>query len=531
MTWVWAMVASASLWGDALRASGVPAEEVRAQSQALVRRTRFVEPLRALPEADRGAALLAALHEELLQSYSARATSLTNILQEGRYNCVSSAVLYAELAHELDLDVRAEIHTTHARVQVRIGDEWRIVETTTARGFDPDAEQRRRVAARLGGALASGRGRVMPRRALVAAIYVNRGIFAQELGRTREAEALYARGVSYADDPSFRRSLEEQRAGLGLQLAFEHFEEGQWRASFDTLLRIYALGRLDPELARLRDRNFEAYAQRWFREAPTRALSSVGPELAKLPAVARDLALGHAEMELGQRAAEDARWKEAEAHFEQAARLLSRGSPVVARVAARNAESMARNRSTQARADDERRARRLASEGRLEEALSLVPARPWLYMVAGLGHLEREEPDPALRVFARCLEVFAAYEGCQKNLLVALQRSILRRSDCRSREPLLARFEAEAPQSVFPKEARLRCWTERARSAFRAGDTEQAFEALFEVAGLGDPGVRRNLEAIFARWQKSSACGQVRSAAERLRAEHGWSPGLGVCAR
>jgi len=528
--WAWAVVAATSSWSDALRASGVPEAEVEARAEELAAKTDFVDDLRSLPEAERGARLLRLLHRRLLRSYSARATSLTDIIEDGRFNCVSSAVLYAELAAELGLEVRAEVHTTHARVQVKTAGRWRIVETTTMGGFDPDAEQRERVAARLGGAVVNGRGRVMPRRALVAAIYVNRGIFAQELGRTKEAEALYARGVAYADDPGFRHSLETQRAGLGLQLAFERFQEGRWEDAFSTLLRVYALDDLDEELLRLRERNLEAYAQRWFREATSETLRRLPTRLASLPPKARALALGHAQMELGQRAAEAQEWATARAHFDEAALQLATGSPVVAQVAARNAESMAKNEAAQSKADDDVRARRLAAAGRLEEALSVAPARPWLYMVAGLGHLERSEPNDARRVFERCREVFSEHEGCRANLLLALQRLALARSACQEREPLLRRFHRLSPDSSFPEEARLSCWTEQARAAFESGALAEAFEALFQVAGLRDERVRRSLETIFARWQEKDACDELLSAARRLRAEHGWSPSLGVCA-
>lgn len=524
------MVAAASSWSDALRAGGVPEHEISIRAEQIEARTRFVDDLRGLPDDERAVRLLRALHRELLRSYSTRATSLTDILDDGRFNCVSSAVLYAELAAKLDLEVRAEIHATHARVQIRVGERWRIVETTTANGFDPSLEQQKKVAARLGAGVVSGRGRVMPRRALVAATYVNRGIFAQELGRTRVAEALYAEGVAYADDPSFRRSLEMQRAGLGLQLAFESFREGRWKDAFGALLGVYALEGLDEELRRLRDRNLEAYAQRWFREAPEDALRRLPNRLEALPLSARSVVLGHARMELGQRAAEERRWAAAGGHFEEAARLLAAGSPVVARVAARNAESMAKNEATQSRADVDGRARRLAAAGRLEEALSVAPARPWMFMVAGVGHLEREELEAARRVFERCLQVFEAHQGCRTNLRVALRSAALGRASCSDREPLLKRLERLGPDDPFPNQARLRCWTQRAREAFEAGRTAEAFEALFEVAGMKDERVRRNLRAVFSRWQDEAACGPLRTAAQRLQAEHGWSPGLGVCA-
>jgi hypothetical protein len=88
-------------------------------------------------EAAKGEAVLAFLHRGTLKAYSEDATTLDGILDTGRYNCVSSAVLYALAAKSLGLEVEGARTSDHAFC-VLVARGRRIdVETTNRYGFDP----------------------------------------------------------------------------------------------------------------------------------------------------------------------------------------------------------------------------------------------------------------------------------------------------------------------------------------------------------------------------------------------------------
>jgi tetratricopeptide (TPR) repeat protein len=104
------------------------------------------EELRRSPElpADkkrRGEYVLTFMHKKFLKGYTENQTRLDGIINTGRYNCVSSAVLYAILAMAADLDVRAVMTKDHAFVTVDTGAELIDVETTNPYGFDPGNRQ------------------------------------------------------------------------------------------------------------------------------------------------------------------------------------------------------------------------------------------------------------------------------------------------------------------------------------------------------------------------------------------------------
>ena len=128
-----------SLINTALIASGVPGNQ-------LSRRSREIRDLfSGLPErtgdlpAD-GEALLLWMHENLLTRYIEHQTRLDVLLDEGSYNCVSSAVLYLILATEQGIPVFGVQTTDHAFCRVpdsRDPQGGYDVETTIAYGFDP----------------------------------------------------------------------------------------------------------------------------------------------------------------------------------------------------------------------------------------------------------------------------------------------------------------------------------------------------------------------------------------------------------
>jgi tetratricopeptide (TPR) repeat protein len=104
------------------------------------------EELRASPELPpdrraRGEYVLGFMHKKFLKGYVENQTRLDEIINTGRYNCVSSAVLYAILATAAGLDVRGVMTRDHAFATVDTGTEIIDVETTNPYGFDPGSRR------------------------------------------------------------------------------------------------------------------------------------------------------------------------------------------------------------------------------------------------------------------------------------------------------------------------------------------------------------------------------------------------------
>ncbi|MDR2053864.1 MAG: hypothetical protein LBP80_10670 [Treponema sp.] len=104
------------------------------------------EELRTSPELPqnrrtRGEYVLGFMHKKFLKGYLENQTRLDEIIDTGRYNCVSSAVLYAILAAAADLDVRGVMTKDHAFATVDTGTEIIDVETTNPYGFDPGSRR------------------------------------------------------------------------------------------------------------------------------------------------------------------------------------------------------------------------------------------------------------------------------------------------------------------------------------------------------------------------------------------------------
>jgi tetratricopeptide (TPR) repeat protein len=85
----------------------------------------------------RGESVLAFMHRRFLKGYTENQTRLDVIFRTGRYNCVSSAALYAIFSVAAGLDVRGVMTRDHAFITVNTGEELIDVETTNAIGFDP----------------------------------------------------------------------------------------------------------------------------------------------------------------------------------------------------------------------------------------------------------------------------------------------------------------------------------------------------------------------------------------------------------
>lgn len=84
---------------------------------------------------------LSFLHENMLDSYSLTQTRIDTALNDGVYNCVSSAVLFMYLVKTLDIQVVAVETPLHAFCTVFTGGQKIDVETTNPYGFNPGVKR------------------------------------------------------------------------------------------------------------------------------------------------------------------------------------------------------------------------------------------------------------------------------------------------------------------------------------------------------------------------------------------------------
>jgi hypothetical protein len=143
----WEDLTAAALWASALGMDSAAASQASA-SQASSASRGYMDTLRQAVEELRagftgtdakaqGDYILSYMHRKFLRSYSTRQSRLDTLLSNGRYNCVSSAVLYLILAKSQGLEARGVATRDHAFVTVTQGDEFWDVETTNLYGFDP----------------------------------------------------------------------------------------------------------------------------------------------------------------------------------------------------------------------------------------------------------------------------------------------------------------------------------------------------------------------------------------------------------
>lgn len=141
--------------------------------------------------AQKGEKLLKLLHKgPMAKGYSLEQTDLSVVLAQGRFNCVSSAVLYNVIASRLGLDVQAiEIpggpsSSGHVFSVLTDGERQIPVETTSPLGFDMHDNMK------------SDRKRPISDIRLVAVIYYNHGVTLDKKQRRHEALDANLRALS-----------------------------------------------------------------------------------------------------------------------------------------------------------------------------------------------------------------------------------------------------------------------------------------------------------------------------------------------
>jgi hypothetical protein len=128
----WIQLAEISLWasGDPTPAANV--EKIRQTAQDINSSSDL-----PVSKKEKAEFILTFLHRNILKTYSLIQTRVDTILTSGRYNCVSSAVLYMILCDAAGIETSGVITRDHAFVTVHINGENIDVETTNRYGFDP----------------------------------------------------------------------------------------------------------------------------------------------------------------------------------------------------------------------------------------------------------------------------------------------------------------------------------------------------------------------------------------------------------
>ncbi|MDR1837051.1 MAG: hypothetical protein LBQ89_05270 [Treponema sp.] len=131
----WTELAEISLWasGDS---SAAGMRRIREVTEALTNSSEFPKSGR-----ERAEFILTFLHGNILRSYSIYQTRVDTIFSGGRYNCVSSAVLYMILCDFAGIGTSGVVTRDHAFVTVHIDGEDIDVETTNRYGFDPGSRR------------------------------------------------------------------------------------------------------------------------------------------------------------------------------------------------------------------------------------------------------------------------------------------------------------------------------------------------------------------------------------------------------
>ena len=112
-----------------------------------IKQTLTSEEYQNLAEEERGRAILKYLYGDYLKAYELNQTRLDVALETGKYNCVSSAILYMAAAKAAGLTVRGQRTTQHAFCSIYVpgakpGQVKKIdVETTNPYGFNPGSKE------------------------------------------------------------------------------------------------------------------------------------------------------------------------------------------------------------------------------------------------------------------------------------------------------------------------------------------------------------------------------------------------------
>lgn len=489
----------------------------------------------------RARALLAALHQRdseqgaggPLQTYNARSTTLRDVITERRFNCLSSAVLYAILGDQVGLEVQAELLPTHARVLVRLtrglAEVQVPVETTSLEGFDPDPRVLAEVLEQVAGPRVSGGRALVPdggaqvtKHVLIGAIYVNRASIAQEAGDFTVAERLFARGESLANSEEMKRVLRDQRAALLSQLGADDIMSGA-RArlvrGYRTMKAAAALAPSHPEVQLAVKQNVRAAAERMVA-----VLAAEHDELGAAKIVEEASQLGLDDSDRAGLAAfamsEAARMRATDGDIDGAVEAIDRA--LATPLSPRDSKlrmTLEQNRvtalriaaMTSAKSGDFNKSMQLIS--RLQSIPCLTGEQREVYAsdrkraIHTVAQKWAADGDyrGAAEIYREGLRLYPGDQTVLHNLVAVLERlalPLVEQGRCDRAEDILRELSSLDPRSDFSAKARLRCLMLRASDRLKHRDHAEAV-ALLEAARVNapdDPLVVRNLALALLQW-------------------------------
>lgn len=496
----------------------------------------IVEALKAIPgRRERAKMLLEALHQKggFLGEYDARATTLAEILDRRRYNCVSASVIYNLLAERLELESFAQLLPTHARTVLQLDEKKRgtIIETTSPDGFDPDPRMQATILQQVGGALSDGRalvpdgGSIVSTRVLIGTIYVNRASIVQEAGDLELAERLFGRGETYAGTPDMLRVLRDQRAALLSQLgANDVLSEDPKRIdrAYRTIKAAVALEPDEPQIRAAVLQNLRAAAERKIHE-----IAQKKDEKAVLAIAGEAAGLGLEPSERsGLRAfslSEVARMRIDASDFDGAVdaielalkEQLSPRDLTLRKTLEQNRVSALRLAAfTAAKKGDY--ARSMAMIERIRGLPGLTTeqrgdtAADQLRVIHLVGNKRIDDSDflGALEVYREGVRRFPGDPTCRHNLVAVLERLALplaSRAECAKADEYLEEIRVNDPGSKFASGAKTKCLMERARQRLDAKDYAEAVSLMraARATSPAEPSVTTNLAVALLRWTQS----------------------------
>lgn len=186
---------------------------------------------------DKAQLVLAELHKQLLTRYDFFQNDMSKVLADGSYNCVTSAIAFQAAGAALGLDVRGVLVPSHVYVRVVADGVSYDVETTSPSGFllaqDDEAYKKflekmqldteKKVGRKITSSKAEFSRRETDPIGLVALLYANRGAFAVERGKQKEAIGQFARSALLAEDERYAR---DSRDLLLAQAAEKQIQDG-----------------------------------------------------------------------------------------------------------------------------------------------------------------------------------------------------------------------------------------------------------------------------------------------------------------
>lgn len=538
-----AVTAIASLDPEPLLEASGGGAELRTRVEAVLERAAaLVGGLE--PASARGAALLRALHRDMLGVYDEQASTLADVVQRRRFNCVSATALFVLAADRVGLPAQVELLPTHARARVRVGERWQVVETTSPHGFDAGAAPPARL--REGATLVGAEGVVGDAELIVAAMWVNKAALARDRGALRESERCLARAVALAPSSEATRMLEAQRAALLLRLALEAEAAGRSERAHQLLVRGLDLAKAETPLREALLENLLVLTQHRVRSAleveggETKLAALLAGARRRLDADRRVRLRAFLFMERARRLALDGDAKASFHQLGEAVRLPLSAHPELAQQLEQQRRQLA-----PAAADA------YAREGALEQAEAVLAVgmdldspsglreRLRLARIVGQLYLLDGRLDDAVAVLRQGLARVPEDGAGRHDLAVALYRQALPRAEqgsCSELDRVVRELEGLG-ERLMATELGLHCQLRLAEVAWGEGRLDAAEAALEEAARVAprDPRWKPPLvELLQGRLSQALAeqqCARARSLAGRLSSLERTYVDIGSCAK